>query len=335
MSSQAIDCLAVMILKDYGKAHLDFSHEFLNLFTGLIEHPRLRVRAFHPDLEALRHGADGMRERFRDLIRRDRPTLLVHHPFNHELDVDLDALTEATEGGTITVAFDADSSWRFDEWIRPRMKHYALHVTTHPGSVARYEAAGARVHLSQWAVSSWYRGRAPGGTRDVPVSFIGRRHGDRQAVIRRIRRGGQRIDCWGKGWNRGLSWLPRVMGRGRNVGYASFSAMCDAFARSRISINLANASDPIRGNQIKGRHFEIPAFGACQVTTPADAIEDYYEPGSEIIVAADEAELIESVRALIRDPARAVRIAEAGWRRTWAQHTWRHRIDDLLAFMDL
>ena len=38
------DCLFVGLLKDYGRAELDFSHEYVNLWTGLLEHPRLRAR---------------------------------------------------------------------------------------------------------------------------------------------------------------------------------------------------------------------------------------------------------------------------------------------------
>lgn len=324
-----------MILKDYGKARLDFSHEFLNLFTGLVEHPRLRVRAFHPDLEAMRHGPDGMRQRFRELVDRDPPQLLVHHPFTPELDIDLEALGELTTRGTLTVSWDADSSWRFEDWIKPRLPHYALSVTTHADSIPRYEAEGAKVHLSQWAISSWYSGFQPGGPRPLTASFIGRAHGDRKQIIRRLRRSGVRVDCWGAGFGprRGFGW--RLLGRGANHGYASWAEVRQAFGTSLVSLNLANASDPVQGNQIKGRHFEIPAFGACQLTTDADAIEQYYDPGEEIVVVQGLDELVETTRALARDRERAQRIGAAGFRRTWAEHTWRHRIDGILEALSL
>jgi len=100
---------------------------------------------------------------------------------------------------------------------------------------------------------------------------------------------------------------------------------------SVVSLNLANASERGTPAQIKGRHFEIPALGACQVTTPVDGIEAWYEPGREIVVAEPGAPLADALRALAADPGRARSIAQAAWRRTWAEHTWERRIDSLLA----
>jgi hypothetical protein len=328
-----IDCLYVGLLKDYGKPHLDFAHEFLNLWTGLSEHPRLRARAFHPDLEAMRHGADGMRERFRALVARDPPRLLVHHPYVAESDPPLDAIADLTRRGVATVEWDADSSWRFDDFVRPRIGSYALFVTTHPASVERYRAAGANVHLSQWAVSSWYRGFPPDRPRPIPASFVGRAHGDRRRVVRALRAGGVRLDTWGPGFRRNFPW--GLLGRGRDHGYSSFLEIREAIGSSAVSLNLSNASVAGAVEQIKGRHFEIPALGACQVTTPVDAIERWFEPGREIVVAAAGEPLRDAVRGLLRDRARARSIAEASYRRTWAEHTWERRIDGILAAVGL
>jgi spore maturation protein CgeB len=328
-----IDCLVVCLLKDYGKAHLDFSHEYVNLWTGLLEHPRLRARPFHVDLEAARHGVDGMRERFRALVTRDPPDLLVHQPYVAETDVPIDAVADLTRRGVPTVEWDADSSWRFDEFVRPRIGSYALFVTTHPGSVDRYRAAGANVHLSQWAVGSWYRGFPPDRPRDVPVSFAGRAHGDRRAVIASLRRAGLRVDTWGPKFGRGL--LARALGRGRNHGYVPFLEVREAIGHSVVSLNLANASVAGATQQIKGRHFEIPGLGACQVTTPVEAIERYFDPGREIVVAAPGEPLVDAVRGLLADRPRARAVAEAGWRRTWAEHTWERRIDGILGALGL
>ena len=327
--SAPIDCLFVGLCKDYGKAHLDFSHEYVNLWTGLLEHPRLRARAFHPDLEAMRHGRDGMRERFRELVRRDPPRLLVHQPYVVEADPPLDAITDLTRRGVVTVEWDADSSWRFEEFVRPRIGSYALFVTTHPPSVERYRAAGATVHLSQWAVGSWYRGFPPDRERPVAASFVGRAHGDRRAVVRALRAGGVRLDTWGPGFGRGI--VARAFGRGRNHGYSSFLAVREAIGSSVVSLNLANASVPGGGEQIKGRHFEIPALGACQVTTPVEALDRWFAPGTEVVVAEPGEALRDAVQGLLRDRARARRIAEAAHRRTWAEHTWEKRIDGILA----
>ncbi|MHC5012651.1 MAG: CgeB family protein [Planctomycetota bacterium] len=330
-----IDCLFVGVLKDYGRPDLELSHEYFNLWTGLHEHPRLSARGFFPDQEAMRYGADGMRQRFADAVRASPLQLIVHQPFTAELDIDLDVIGDLTREGVATVEFDADSSWRFEDWIRPRLGRYALYVTTHEASVEKYRAAGAEVHLSQWAVSSWYRGYDPARARETPASFVGRAHGTRRGTVAALRRAGLRVDTWGPGWGARRGFLRALLGRGVNHGYVTFSQLRDAIGSSVVSLNLANASVDRGGTQIKGRHFEIPALGACQLTTPSEKIEQYFEPGAEIVVAEEGQPLSDALRELLRDAPRARRIAEAGWRRTWAEHTWKHRIDGMLAALGL
>lgn len=324
-----IDCLYVGLFHDYARPERDVSHEFLNLWTSLSEHPRLSASPFFVDVEARLHGPEGMRARFLDRVRRRPPTLLVHHPYTPEYDVPRDALVELTRRGVATVEWDADSSWRFDDFVRPRVGAYALFVTTHAASAPRYREAGAAVHVSQWAVSSRYRGFDPDGDRPLAVSFVGQAHGDRRSVVRRLRRAGVPVETWGAGWRRPLR------NDRRDHGYVPYRDALAAIGRSAVSLNLANASVDRGGNQIKGRHFEIPALGACQVTTPAEGLDAFYEPGTEVVVADEGEPLAEALETLRRDPSRARAVARAGFRRTWSDHTWERRIDEILGALGL
>lgn len=319
-----IDCLYVGFLHDYGRVERDVSHEFLNICAGLSEHPRLVTRVFFPDIEARLHGVEGMRERFRDLARTKPPELVMHVPYTEEFSPPLDVMADLTRRGVATVEWDADSSWRFDEFVRPRIAAYALFVTTHAATVPRYIDAGARVHLSQWAASSHYRGFEPGADRPVAVSFVGQRHGDRREVVRALRRARIPVETWGAKWRKGL--FPDR----RDHGYVPYRDALAAIGRSVVSLNLSNASASNAGNQIKGRHFEIAALGACQVTTPTDDLEQFFEPGKEIVVAESGEPMRDAVAALLRDRGRARGIAESGYRRAWSAHTWERRIDGIL-----
>ena len=59
--------------------------------------------------------------------------------------------------------------------------------------------------------------------------------------------------------------------------------MIEVFSRSRINLNLSNASNPWwrrwrrRRDQIKGRNFEVPGCGGFLLTQPADDLERYFE----------------------------------------------------------
>jgi spore maturation protein CgeB len=325
-----IDCLFVGLFFDYGRPEADVSHEFLNLFTGLVEHPRLAVRPFFVDVEAGLHGPEGMRERFSDLVLLKPPTILIHHAFTPKLDPPLEAVSDLTRRGVATVEWDADSSWRFEEFVRPRIGSYALFVTTHPASVPLYRAAGADVHLSQWAVSSRYRGYEPAGERVVDVSFVGQAHGNRAAVIAGLRKAGIPVETWGRYWPR------RRFSRTRHDhGYVPYRDAIAAMGQSVVSLNLSNASVGRGGSQIKGRHFEIPAVGACQLTTPTDGLEAWFEPGKEVVVAEAGELFVDALRSLLNDRERTRAIAEAGFRRTWAEHTWEKRIDGILGAVGL
>ena len=71
------------------------------------------------------------------------------------------------------------------------------------------------------------------------------------------------------------------------------------------------------------RVFEAAGAGACLVTDAWEGIELFLEPGEEVLVAEDGAEVAALVEQL--DPARARAIGEAGRRRVLAEHTYAHR----------
>lgn len=75
------------------------------------------------------------------------------------------------------------------------------------------------------------------------------------------------------------------------------------------------------------RMFEAAGAAACQITDPWRGIEDFFEPGREILVACSAAEVIEHLRAL--DAPRARRIGQAGRARALRDHTYARRAADL------
>jgi len=337
VTAAAIDCLFVGLFREYGRADRDYSYEYLNIWTGLLEHPRLKTRGFFPDLEAARHGHDGMRARFAQHVLQNPPDVLIHVLFDHDLDVGLEVIGELSQRGVMTAEFDADSSWRFDAHIQPRLPYYRSFITTHAPSVPRYHAAGADALLTQWAVSSWYRNFPPTAQKMPAITFAGKAHGERLQTIYDLRRAGIPLHVMGAGWS--TSWRHRQVlkwrNAGQNLGYVSFTQMCANLAAGQASLNLTAASRHDTDEQIKGRHFEIPALGTCQITTPVADLEQFLIPDTEIIVAEPGEPLAQACQQLLRDPRRAQRIAQASWQRVWAEHTWEQRIDDWLAHWGL
>jgi spore maturation protein CgeB len=174
---------------------------------------------------------------------------------------------------------------------------------------------GDRVIKSQWACNHELYRPSP-CPLDIGVSFVGQPHGNRLEIIRELSELGFGPKVYGFGWT-GAPRLP-------------FHEMVRIFNRTRINLNLSNASMPNTPQQIKGRNFEIPGAGGFLMTSPADNLEEYYEDGKEIVVFRSTTELKERISYYLRHDSERSGIAQAGYERTIRDHTWDRRWNDIL-----
>jgi spore maturation protein CgeB len=92
---------------------------------------------------------------------------------------------------------------------------------------------------------------------------------------------------------------------------------------ARAVLNVNRDSMARFGFSPATRVFEAAGAGACVVTDAFLGVETFLEPGREILVARDGAEVAAIVGGL--DEARARRIGEAALRRVLREHTYAHR----------
>jgi spore maturation protein CgeB len=90
-------------------------------------------------------------------------------------------------------------------------------------------------------------------------------------------------------------------------------------------LNINRASMARYGFSPPTRVFEAAGAGACLLTDEWVGIEEFLEPGKEVLVARDGAAVAAYVEAL--DPARARAIGQAAQRRVLAEHTYTHRAE--------
>lgn len=95
----------------------------------------------------------------------------------------------------------------------------------------------------------------------------------------------------------------------------------------RAVINISRESMARFGFSPATRVFEAAGAAACLITDAWTGIDTFFEPGREILVATDGAEVISHLRRLTSQQAR--RIGEAAYRRVVAQHTYAHRALDV------
>lgn len=120
---------------------------------------------------------------------------------------------------------------------------------------------------------------------------------------------------------RSNAWIARQL-RPRLDGEAYFSATREA--QVVIGINRCPTfrrpfSNPLRYSRL--RDIEGPMLGACYLTEWAPGLDDLYEPGAEVEVYRDAAELVEKAELLRRDPARRLRLRRGGQARALSDHT--------------
>ncbi|HEV7528631.1 MAG TPA: glycosyltransferase [Solirubrobacteraceae bacterium] len=329
-----MNVLYVAMRHEYGDPSRGLSFEETN-FRSSLEGMGHAVTAYDFMESAARNGVARMRADLITLAAETRPELAFFFLFTDQLDT---ATIEAvgTAGRCPTVNWFADDHWRFEDFTRHFAPAFDLAVTTDADSLQKYRTlANTRVHLSQWACNRYAYSKVSDELK-YDVTFVGQPHGDRKQAVARLRVAGLPVECWGFGWP---------------AGPLEHGEMVDAFASSRINLNLSNSSPapginarirrmlrfrppPPRPAQIKGRNFEVPGCGGFLLTERVPHLEDYFELGREVGVFERAEDLADQIRYWLEHEDERQAVADAGYRRVMAEHTYDHRFAAIFAALD-
>jgi spore maturation protein CgeB len=97
-------------------------------------------------------------------------------------------------------------------------------------------------------------------------------------------------------------------------------------------ININRDSMAQTGFSPPTRVFEAAGAGACLIVDAWEGIELFLEPGREVLVARNGAEVSEHLLAL--DAARAAEMGKAALRRVLAHHTYTRRAHEVEAVLE-
>lgn len=250
-------------------------------------------------------------------------------------DLLAEAVLAARRPGALALFWDVDAPATLDELaadpghpFRSLVPRYDA-VLTYGGGlpvVSAYEGLGARRCLPI------YNALDPDTHHPVPADpsvavdllFVGNRLPDREARVEEffLAAAARAPECrfllGGNGWAdkpmpSNVQALGHVFTRDHN------RLNCSA----RAVLNINRASMARYGFSPPTRVFEAAGAGACVITDAWDGIELFLEPGREILVAADGAEVADLVHRL--DGDRAGAIGRAALARMLAEHTYDHR----------
>jgi spore maturation protein CgeB len=103
------------------------------------------------------------------------------------------------------------------------------------------------------------------------------------------------------------------------------------FASSRLTLNVTRKAMVEMGWCPSGRLFEASACGAPLLSDAWEGIEDFFEPGSEIVLASGQQDML---AALELDDRELRRIAGRARERTLEQHSSAKRAQQLVDLLE-
>jgi spore maturation protein CgeB len=131
----------------------------------------------------------------------------------------------------------------------------------------------------------------------------------------------------------GSGWHDKPMPA--NVGYLGhlYTRDHNAFnVSARAILNVSRDSMAACGYSPATRVFEAVGAGACVITDSWQGVEQFFEPGREILVAETGSEVADHLARLTAQQARDIGLAAR--RRALAEHTYERRVGQLEAVLD-
>jgi len=168
---------------------------------------------------------------------------------------------------------------------------------------------------------------------DADLSFLGNRLPDREKRVEAFFLQAAellpeaRFLLGGSGWgDKPLPKNVRYMGHVYTRDHNAFNCT------PRAVLNISRESMARYGFSPATRVFEAAGAASCLITDAWEGIEEFLEPGEEVLVARSGAEVAELLKGLT--PERARRIGRAAYARVLAGHTYAHRAAQLDALLD-
>lgn len=155
------------------------------------------------------------------------------------------------------------------------------------------------------------------------VSLVGSRYAYRERLVHELADYPLRV--WGGGWSRVEDPVLRARVAGGPV--FGHDKLC-VYAASTLSLNPHHPMNDIVG--VNTRAFELAAAGSCQVADFKEDLATLFKPGEEVLVYRDPGELKRTLDFHLAHPDEARAIGENARRRALAEHTLRHRVEEML-----
>ncbi len=219
--------------------------------------------------------------------------------------------------------------WLYDEYRRTQWTDERLRRVGPVASYSHFDVAaladrGFETHF----LANAYDPTAALIPHPVPaVTFVGALYPNREELLTRLSAAGVPVRAYGRDWShhpvdrlRTWQWRRPALESGRDV---PLQEAWGIMAGSTATVNMHHDQDGFTM-----RTFEACGVGAVQLLDRADVTE-FYEPGSEVAVFDSPEEAIDLCRRAATDSRWAAGLRERARRRTLAEHTFDHRMQEV------
>ena len=183
-------------------------------------------------------------------------------------------------------------------------------------------------HLAEACNPAWHRPVA--SRKGANVVVAGTSYGYRNAVVERLLDADVDVRIYGSAPS---VWIPAKVAAAHTGIYLDQRVKATVFGGAVACLNTFAPSEG--RNNINCRVFETCACGAVLLTEQRDAIGHYFERDLEYLAYESFDECLEYLRNLVKDETGARAIRERAVVRAHGEHTYRHRLEEMMAILDM
>lgn len=349
--------LYVAMKYDYGDQKKGYDSLQRSSYNTLIKMNggSIDIVCFPYDGVLINEGRDEMNKKLLETVFNEKPNGIffgVGDDF-----IKKETIKEITKkSGAVTFNWHTDDTWKFYNYSKYWAPLYHYVITTDPDSLEKYHKIGYKnAILSQWGYDhlTYKPLNLP---KIYDVTFVGLPHGNRKKIIRKLKKLGVRVKCWGRGWPAGKvsqEDMLKIFSQSKiNLNFTKSAGvfwkelasifLCRDYERKIKLVNPTHWIDNLKtmqaalfAKQFKARIFEIPGCKTFLLTEYVNHLEDYYEIGKEIECFCTVKELSKKIDYYLKNEEEREKIAEAGYKRTIQDHTWEKRFNEIFKIVGL
>ena len=211
------------------------------------------------------------------------------------------------------------------------LKGYDLILTSFPHFVPRLRALGVASEYFKIGFDTRVLAKLGDVPKDVDASFVGgiSKHHENAIPVLEFLAKNTPIEFFGYGADSLRADSPI---RARHHGEVWGLNMYRALARSRITLNRhINVAENNANNM---RLYEATGVGSLLLTDSKDNLGELFEINKEVVTYNSAEEAAELIQYFLAHPEETQKIARAGQKRTLTEHTYLHRMEELLSILD-